>query len=71
MDVLRKVNVLLAEDYYSNQLNGMLLIWKSSVYKIYKVLNDYIFASNGNTVLVSIGDFMGLLLSIKIVSKCL
>jgi len=71
MDVSRKVNVLPAEDYYGNQSNGMLPTWKSSVCKIYKVLNDCIFASNGNTVLVDMGDFIGLLLSIKTASKCL
>jgi len=71
MDVSRKVNVLLAKDYCGNQSNGMLPTWKSSVCKIYKVLNNCIFASNGNTVLVSIGDFVELLLSIKTVSKCL
>ena len=71
MDVLRKVDVLPAEDYCGNRLNGMLPIWKSSVCKIYKVLNDCIFASNGNTVLVGMGDFIGLLLSIKTASKYL
>ena len=49
----------------------MLPTWKSSVCKIYKVLNDYIFASNSNTVLVGMGDFVGLLSSIKTASKCL
>jgi len=49
----------------------MLLIWKSSIYKIYKVLNNYIFASNSNTVLVSIGDFIKLLPSINTALKCL
>ena len=71
MDVLRKVDVLSVENYYGNWSNGMLPTWKSSVCKIYKVLNDCIFASNGNTVLVGMGDFVGLLLSIKTVSKCL
>ena len=49
----------------------MLLIWKSGVCKIYKVLNNYIFASNGNTVLVYMGNFIGLLLFIKMALKCL
>ena len=49
----------------------MLPIWKSSVCKIYKVLNDYIFASNGNTVLVGMGNFIGLLPSIKTALKYL
>ena len=71
MDVLRKVGVFLAEDYCGNQSNSMLPIWKSSICKIYEVLNDCIFASNGNTVLVGMGDFVGLLLSIKAVLKCL
>jgi hypothetical protein len=44
--------------------------WKSIIYKIYKVLNDCIFASNGNTALVGMRDFMGLLLSIKAALKC-
>ncbi len=35
------------------------------------MLNDCIFTSNGNMVLVGMGDFMGLLLSIKTVLKCL
>jgi len=69
MDVLRKVGVFLAEDYCGNRSNGMLLTWKSSVCKIYKVLNNCIFASNSNTVLVGMGDFMGLLLSTAL--KCL
>ena len=68
---MRKVDVLLAEDYYGNQSNGILPTWKSSVCKIYKMLNDYIFTSNGNTVLVGMGDFIGLLLSIKTASKYL
>jgi len=71
MDVLRKVNVLPAEDYCGNWSNGMLPTWKSSVCKIYKVLNNCIFASNGNTVLVGMGDFVGLLLSIKTALKYL
>ena len=71
MDVSRKVNVLPAEDYCGNRLNGMLPTWKSSVCKIYEVLNDCIFTSNGNTVLVSIGGFVGLLLSIQAVLKYL
>jgi len=71
MDVSRKVGVLLVEDYCSNRSNGTLPTWKSSVCKIYEVLNDCIFASNSNTVLVGMGDFIGLLLSIKAASKCL
>jgi len=71
MDVLRKVGVLMVEDYCGNQSNGMLLTWKSSVCKIYEVLNNCIFASNSNMVLVGMGDFMRLLLSIKTASKCL
>ena len=71
MDVSRKVGVLPAEDYCRNRSNGMLPTWKSCVCKIYQVLNDCIFTSNGNTVLVGMGDFMGLLLSIKTASKCL
>ena len=71
IDVSRKVGVLPAEDHCGNRSNGMLPTWKSSVCKIYEVLNNCIFASNGNTVLVSMGDFMGLLLSIKTASKYL
>ena len=71
IDILKKVNILLVKNYYYNQLNGILLIQKFSIYKIYKVLNNYIFTSNSNTILVSMGDFIRLLLSIKIVLKCL
>ena len=71
MNVSRKVGVLLVEDYCGNRSNSMLPTWKSSVCKIYEVLNNCIFTSNGNTVLVGMGDFLGLLLSIKTALKCL
>jgi len=57
--------------YYYNYLKSMLAIWKPSVSKIYIVLSNYIFARNSNTILVSIGNFIRLLFSIKATLKYL
>jgi len=71
LKVLRKVSMLSFKHYYCNRLKSMLATWKPGVGRIYIVLSNYIFARNSNTILVSIGDFIRLLFSIKAMSKCL
>jgi len=63
--------MLLFKYYYYNCLKSVLAIWKPGVGKIYIVLSNYIFARNSNAILVSIGDFIKLLFSIKVILKCL
>jgi len=57
--------------YYRNRSKSVLAIWKPGVSKIYIVLSNYIFARNSNAILVSIGNFIRLLFSIKVILKCL
>jgi hypothetical protein len=48
-----------------NSVNGAILIWKSSLSKVNTMLNYYILASRTYTILVSVGDLIGPLLSTK------
>jgi len=57
--------------YRRNRSKSVLATWKPGVGKIYTVLSNCIFARNSDAILVSMGDFMRLLFSIKATSKCL
>ena len=63
--------MLPSKHYRRNRSKSILAIWKPGVGKIYIVLSNCIFARNGNTILVGMGDFMRLLFSIKAMLKCL
>ena len=53
----------------SNSVNGAILIWKSSLSKVNIMSNYCILASRTYTILVSVGDLMGPLLSTKAITK--
>ena len=63
--IVRKVGVFLLKDKGGNCLNYIESIWKPSFSKIYIVSNNYRLASGSYAVLVSMGDLVRLVFTLK------
>ena len=67
--IAREVGIFALKDKGGNCLNCIKLIWKPSFGKIYIVLNNRRLASGSYTVLVSMGNLVRLVFTLKLFLK--